>query len=93
MKGESIRRHFDRQIFADLIVFWFAVWILWWFRRWLGHGPVDSPVLTSSAALPYYTLAMRTLARSLMQSFLIACLALAAWRLFRHRAPRGDHRP
>ena len=92
MWGGSIRWHLDRQVFADLIVSWFAVWIAWWFRRWLGHGAADSPVLTNPAALSYYTLAMRTLARSLMQSFVIACVALAAWRLYRRRAPRGDCR-
>ncbi len=93
MRAKGIRRFFDRQFFSDLIVFWFAVWIAWWFRWWFGHGPVDSPVLTSSAALPYYSLAVRTLVRSLMQSLLIACLALTAWRLFRHRTPENHRRP
>ncbi|HVB33109.1 MAG TPA: hypothetical protein VNJ52_01850 [Patescibacteria group bacterium] len=90
MTGKSIRRHFDRQIFGDLIVFWFGVWIVWWFRRWLGHGPIDTPVPTGAAGLAYYSLAMRTLLRSLMQSFLIACIGLAAWRIFRRRAPKGS---
>jgi hypothetical protein len=80
----KMRRHFDRQFFADLIVLWFAVWIAWWFRRWLGHGSASLPDPGSPGAVAFYNLAMRTLARSLLQSFLIACAALAAWRLLHY---------
>lgn len=90
--SEKLRRYLNRQTFADLVVIWFAVWIVWWFRRWLGHGPVDTPVPTGPGALAYYSLEMRTLARSIMQSFVIACLGLAAWRIFRYRVPKSDRR-
>lgn len=88
--GAVLRRYFNRQIRSHLIVFWFAVWIAWWFRRWLGHGPASLPDPGSPGALAFYNLAMRTLLRSLLQSFLIASAALAAWRLLRYRAPKGS---
>lgn len=82
---------FNRQTFADLLVFWFAVWILWWFRRWAGHGPAYFPNPTSSEGRLYYTVEMRTLVRSLMQSLVIASLALTAWRVFRYRQAAAQH--
>lgn len=91
MLGAGFRRYFDRQLFSDLIVFWFGMWIAWWFRRWLGHGLGSLPDPTSAGALAFYTLEMRTLVRSILQSFLLACAALAAWRLLRHR-PTTDSR-
>ncbi len=75
---------FSPQTMADLIVFWFAAWILWWFRRWVGHGPVDFPNTTGPRALQYYSLAAKTVGRSLFQSLVIASLALGAWRVFRY---------
>lgn len=82
--SRAARAIFNRQTFADLVVFWFLTWILWWFRRWVGHGPAYFPNPSSSEARLYYSVEMRTLLRSLMQSFVIASLALAAWRVFRH---------
>lgn len=75
---------FNWQTMADLLVFWFAAWILWWFRRWVGHGTVYFPNTTGTGALQYYSLEARTVGRSLLQSLVIASLALAAWRVFRY---------
>jgi hypothetical protein len=80
---------FSRQMLSELIVLWFAVWILWWFRRWMGHGPVYFPDPTAPEARDYYNVEMRTLARSLLQSFAISSLALFAWRVL-HRHPSRD---
>jgi hypothetical protein len=84
MIKKAARAIFNRQTFSDLLVFWFATWILWWFRRWVGHGPAYFPNTTNSGARLYYTVEMRTLVRSLLQSLVIASLALAAWRGFRY---------
>jgi hypothetical protein len=89
MKGMA-RAVFSRETISELIVVWFAVWILWWFWRWMGHGPVYFPNPSAPEARAYYGVEMRTLARSLLQSFVISSLALLAWRvLHRHPAP-GD---
>lgn len=89
---ESVRRYFDRKILSDLVVLWFAVWILWWFRRWLGHSATSFPDPASPGARAYYAMEMRTLGRSVLQSFIIASVALGAWRIFRNRAPKTGKR-
>jgi hypothetical protein len=85
MRG-VVRAIFNRQTFSELIVLWFAVWILWWFRRWMGFGPAYFPNPTAPEAREYYGVEMRTLVRSLLQSFVISSLALLAWRVL-HRHP------
>ncbi|MDE3137979.1 MAG: hypothetical protein KGL59_15465 [Acidobacteriota bacterium] len=91
--GQFLRRVaravFNRETISQLIVLWFAVWILWWFRRWMGHGPITFPDPTAPGARDYYNVAMRTLIRSLLQSLFISSLALLAWRVL-HRHPAGD---
>lgn len=93
MMRDKVHRYFNRQTAGDLVVLWFGVWIAWWFRRWMGHRFTSFPNPDSSASLAYYNLAMRTLVRSALQSFIIAALALAAWRLFRRRSPKSANRP
>jgi len=85
MKGVA-RAVFNRETLSELVVLWFAAWILWWFRRWVGHGPAYFPDPASPAARAFYSVEMRTLARSLLQSFVIASLALLAWRLLHRRS-------
>ena len=85
-----VRAIFNRQTISELIVLWFAVWILWWFRRWVGHGPAYFPDPATPEARAFYSVEMRTLARSLLQSFVISSLALLAWRLLHRRPAAGD---
>ncbi len=85
MIRKTVGAIFNRQTMSDLVVFWFAAWILWWFRRWAGHGQAYFPDPTSPEARLYYGVEMRTLVRSMLQSFVIASLALLAWRMFRLR--------
>lgn len=87
MRGHMIKKTartiFNRQTMSDLVVFWFAAWILWWFRRWGGHSQAYFPDPTSPEARIYYGVEMRTLVRSMLQSFVIASVALFVWRMFR----------
>ena len=83
------RAVFNRETLSELVVFWFAAWILWWFRRWVGHGPAYFPDPASPGARAFYSVEMRTRARSLLQSFAISSLALFAWRVL-HRHPSRD---
>lgn len=85
MINKAFRAVFNRQTMSDLLVFWFAAWILWWFRRWLGHGQAFFPDPNSAEARLYYTVEMRTFVRSMLQSFVIASLALFVWRMFKLR--------
>jgi len=88
MRGMA-RAVFNRETISELIVLWFAVWILWWFWRWMGHGPVYFPDPSAPAARAYYGVEMRTLARSLLQSFVISSLALLAWHVFHRQGTAG----
>jgi hypothetical protein len=93
MIKKAARAIFNWQTFSDLLVLWFAAWILWWFRRWVGNGPAYFSSPASPQARAYYTVEMRTLVRSLLQSLVIASLALAVWRGFRYwqgAAQRGS---
>ena len=83
---EVARAIFSRQTLSEFLVLWFAVWILWWFRRWVGHGPAYFPNPRSPEARAFYSVEMRTLARSLLQSFVISAVALLAWRVLHRRA-------
>jgi hypothetical protein len=83
------RAIFNRRTVSELLVVWFAVWILWWFRRWVGHGPAYFPNPQSPEARAFYSVEMRTLARSLLQSFVISAVALLAWRVLLRRAAAG----
>jgi hypothetical protein len=89
MRG-VLRAIFNRQTFSELVVLWFAVWILWWFRRWVGHGPINFPDPTAPGAHEYYDVEIRTLLRSLLQSFVISSLALLAWRVLHRHPAAGD---
>jgi hypothetical protein len=88
MKGLA-KQIFSRRTLSDLIVFWFAVWILWWFLRWAGHGSANFSNPNSSAGRALYAGEMRTLVRSLGQSFGLAVAGLAVWRLYHRRTGVG----
>lgn len=88
MRGLA-RAIFNRRTLSELIVLWFAVWILWWFRRWAGHGPAYFPDPMSPEGRAFYSVEMRTLVRSLLQSFVISTLVLLAWRVLHRRATAG----
>lgn len=88
MKGMA-RAIFNRRTLSELIVLWFAVWILWWFRRWAGHGPVYFPDPMSPEGRVFYSVEMRTLLRSLLQSFVISSLVLLTWRLLHRHTGAG----
>jgi hypothetical protein len=85
-----MRAIFNRQTISDLLVVWFAVWILWWFRRWMGHGPTYFPDPATPEGRAYYSVEMRTLVRSLLQSFVISALVLLAWRVLHRHPHAGD---
>lgn len=84
-----VKEIFSRQTFSDLIVFWFAVWILWWFLRWAGHGSANFSNPNSATGQMLFAGEMRTLVRSIVQSFALAAIGLTAWRAFHRRTASG----